>query len=199
MSSYLDACQTPFWREVFKKEFNYLLPLLKDYKNILSVGCGPAIIEAGLLEHGLDVSGMDVSKEALQGSPDKLRKFIGSAENMDFFQDNMFDAAIYVTSLQFITNYKKAIAETHRVLKPGGKAIFMLLNPESKHYSNWTREPDSYMCKIKHLGLSDIENTISNYFKIKTPEYFLGIDGEKVFESKDPKLAALYVVKGIKN
>ncbi|GAH44381.1 unnamed protein product, partial [marine sediment metagenome] len=38
---------------------------------------------------------------------------------------------------------------------------------------------------------------ISKFFAM-TGEYFLGIRGQEVFETRDKNLASLYVVKGIK-
>lgn len=196
MSSYLDDCQTDFWRKVFKEEMKYILKNLDGCKKILSVGCGPAIIEKGLIEKDFEITGLDISKEAFEGAPDSIRKIVGSAEQMNI-EDKSFDAVIYVASMQFIAEYKKAIKETSRILRPNGKIIVMLLNPESKHYKNWTKDPDSYMCKMKHLGTEEIENELSKYFSTES-EYYLGIDDEKVFSSEVKNLASLYVIKGIK-
>ena len=197
MSTYLEACQTEFWRNVFEQEMNYILNILKDYKEILSVGCGPAIIESGLQEYGFKVTGLDVSEEALHGAPDSIRTVVGSAEDMDF-PDESFDAVIYVTSLQFITNYEKAIKETVRVLRPEGVFLTMLLNPESQHFKDNTKDPKSYMSMIKHPKIAPIEKVISEYFTIET-EHYLGIKGEEIFPSSNPKLASLYIIHGKRN
>jgi len=200
MSKYLESCKTEFWREVFEKELEYILRELKGYKNVLSVGCGPAIIERGLQENGFNVTGLDVSKEALEGAPDSIRAVIGSAENMDF-EDASFDAAIYVASLQFIDNYEEAIQETARVLKPKGRLLVMLLNPKSDFFEERWRRTDSYVRKIKHkenLDIEKIKEAILKYFDSIKTEYYLGIKSEKIFETKDPNLTALYVIQGRK-
>lgn len=197
MSSYLESCKTEFWKKVFEKELQYILRGLKGYENVLSVGCGPAIIEAGLQENGFNVTGLDVSEEALEGAPDNIRTVVGSAENMDF-EDGSFDAVIFVASLQFIDNYEKAIQETKRVLRPKGRLLVMLLNPESEFFKEKRKQPDSYVNKIKHPNLMQIEETIQKYFDPVKAEYYLGIKGKKIFESKDPRLAALYVIQGVK-
>jgi len=167
---------------------------LKGTKNILSVGCGPAIIETGLAEHGFNVTGLDISKEALGQAPDSVRTIAGSAENMDFMQLS-FDAVLYVVSLQFIEKYKEAIKQTARVLRPSGKLLVMLLNPESEFFKEKTSTPTSYVNRIKHTDLTEIERTIAEYFSVQT-EYFLGIKGQEIFESQNPNLASLYVIKG---
>ncbi len=196
MDKYLQSCRNEFWKKVFKAELEYILQELKGTKDVLSVGCGPAVIEAGLAKHGFNVTGLDISKEALNQASDSLRTVAGSAENMDF-PDSCFDAVIYVASIQFIEKYKQAVRETTRVLRAGGKLLVMLLNPESEFFKEKAGNPASYINKIRHIVLKDIERTIAEYFSTQT-EYFLGIKGAEIFQTRDPRLASLYVIKGKK-
>jgi len=196
MERYLQSCKTEFWKKVFEAELNYICQELKGTKDVLSVGCGPAIIEAGLSRHGFNVTGLDISKEVLEQAPDSMRTIVGSAENVDF-PDSCFDAVIYVASLQFIDDYKEAVRETARVLKASGKLLAMLLNPDSEFFKEKSKNPDSYVNKIKHTDLKETERTIAKYFAVKT-EYFLGIKGTQIFQSRDSNVAGLYVIKGKK-
>jgi ubiquinone/menaquinone biosynthesis C-methylase UbiE len=196
MEEYLQSCRTEFWKKVFEAELGYILQQLEGTKDVLSVGCGPAIIEKGLAEHGFNVTGLDISKEALDEAPDSIRTVAGSAENMDF-ADCSFDAVIYVASIQFIEKYKEAITEAARVLRSGGKLLAMLLNPQSQFFKGKTNNPASYVNKIKHTDLREIETTIAEHFSVQT-EFFLGIKGQEIFESRQPNLASLYVIKGTK-
>jgi len=196
VKKYLQSCKSAFWKKVFEAELDYILDQLKKTKDVLSVGCGAAIIETGLTEHGFNVTGLDISKEALDEAPDSIRTVAGSAENMDF-ADCSFDAVIYVASIQFIKRYKEAIKQTARVLRSGGKVLVMLLNPESEFFQEKTKNPDSYVNKIKHTDLTEIERTIAEYFSVKT-KYFLGIKETEIFQSQDSNVASLYVIKGAK-
>lgn len=196
MEKYLQSCRTEFWKSVFNAELNYLLQELKGAQEVLSVGCGPAIIEAGLVEHGFNVTGLDISEEALNEASNSIRTITGSAENV-VFPESCFDVVIYIASLQFIERYELAVKETARVLREGGKLSVMLLNPESEFFKEKIKNPDSYINKIKHTDLKEIERAIAEYFAIIT-EYFLGITGQDIFETRNPDLAALYVVKGKK-
>jgi ubiquinone/menaquinone biosynthesis C-methylase UbiE len=197
MEKYLQSCKSDFWRKVFKAELDYILRQLKGAKDILSVGCGPAIIETGLAEHGFNVTGIDVSKEALGQAPSSIRTVVGPAEKMDF-ADCSFDAVIYVASIQFIERYKESVKQSARVLRSGGKILIMLLNPDSEFFREKIKNPDSYINKIKHTNLMEIEDVVANYFTIRT-EYFLGIEGTEIFQSQDYDLASLYVIKGNQN
>ena len=194
MENYLKSCKTEFWNEVFTAELDYILKELTGAKEILSVGCGPAIIEAGLNEHGFNVTGLDVSKEALDSAPDGVRTVVGSAENMDFASQS-FDAVIYVASIQFVEKYKEAIEQSARILRSGGKILMMLLNPESGFFKERTRNPSSYVNKIRHRNLQEIEAEVAKYFSVRT-EYFLGIEGMTLFQSRDSQCASLYIIKG---
>ena len=197
MSRYLESCKTEFWKQVFEKELEYILRELKGCKNVLSVGCDPAIIERGLQENGFNVTGLDISKEALEGAPDSIRTMVGSAEDMDF-KDSSFDAVIFIASLQFIDDYEKAIRETARVLRAEGRLLVILLNPKSDFIKEKRKQPDSYVNKIKHPYIKPIKKGIQKYFDNIKTEYYLGIKGEEIFSSNDPKLASLYIVQGVK-
>ncbi len=196
MEKYLQSCKAVFWKKVFETELDYIMRELNGTKNVLSIGCGPAIIETGLAENGFNVTGLDISNEALDQAPDSIRTIVASAENMDF-ADSCFDAVIYVASLQFIGKYKEAITQTARILKPSGKLLAMLLNPQSQFFKDKVNDPASYVSKIKHIDLREIERTIAEYFSVKT-EYFLGIKGQQILKSRQPNLASLYVIKGKK-
>ena len=197
MNKYLESCQSELWREIFEKELEYILRELEGYKNVLSVGCGPAIIERGLLENGLNVTGLDISEEALEGAPDSIRTAVGSAEHMPF-EDSNFDAVIYVASLQFIDDYRKAVQETARVLMPEGRLLVMLLNPKSEFFKEKRKQTDSYVNKIKHPYLKPIGEVIQKYFGHLKAEYYLGIRGQEIFDSRNPTLASLYIITGVK-
>ena len=196
MENYLRSCKKEFWKKVFKAELDYILQELKGTKDILSVGCGPAIIEAGLSKHGFNITALDISKEALHQAPDSVRTVTCSVENMDFTKSS-FDAVIYIVSVQFIEKYKEAIRKTARVLRPGGKLLAMLLNPKSEFFKEKAGNPASYVNKIKHTNLAEIERTIAEHFSVQS-EYFLGIRKTKTFQSCHHSLAALYIIKGKK-
>lgn len=195
--AYVQSCQKDFWQEVFAAELDYLLPHLQTGDHILSIGCGPAMIEKGLQERGFEVTGLDVSAEAIAAAPDSLRTVVAPAEQMPF-TDADFDVVLFIVSLQFIDNLHQALAEAGRVLKPGGKLIAMLLNPKSAFFRCRKIQPNSYIGKIRHTDLQDIEAAITAKFDAHS-EYFLGIDKERLFVSRDPEKAALYVVYGRKS
>jgi len=193
---YLKSWQTEFWQGVFRAELDYLFQRLWGSEDILSVGCEPPIIESALKERGFRIIGLDVSREALGSVPDRIRAVVARAEDMPF-RGSSFDAVIYIASLQFIEDYRKAIENTARVLRPEGKLIAMLLNPESVFFRDRIRNVRSYVRKIRHKDINEIERMIAEKFQVET-EYFLGVRGRNIFESRDAEDAALYIIRGIR-
>ena len=196
MERYLESCRTEFWEKVFQAEQDYLIRHLKGRREVLSVGCGPAIIEGGLERSGFSVTGLDVSREALDRAPDGIRTVAGRAEEMPF-PEGTFDAVIFVASLQFIENYTAALREAAKVLRPGGRIIVMLLNPRSGFVRQRLNDPDSYVQKLRHADLEEIEEVMNRDFDLRT-EYFLGIDKGQICDASDPDQATLYVLRGEK-
>jgi SAM-dependent methyltransferase len=191
---YRESCRKGFWRKVFQLELEYLVECLKGCRDVLSVGCGPAIIEGGLARLGINVTGLDVSREALNRAPDKVRTVAARAEDMPF-PASSFDAVIYVASLQFIEDYRKALEKTVSVLRPNGRIIVMLLNPASVFFKEKFNDPDSYVRKIRHTDLRAIEGAVSGGFHVQA-EYLLGVEEGEIFDSRDPRSAVLYILRG---
>lgn len=193
---YLRACQDPFWQQVFAVELDYLRQHLRPGDKILSVGCGPAFIEAGLAEYGFAVTGLDVSREAIASAPDTLRTVVAPAEKMPF-ADAAFDVVLFIVSLQFVDNYRQALTEAARVLIVDGRIIAMLLNTGSAFYKTKSIQPDSYVGKLKHHNMGALQSAVAENF-VTDGEYFLGIADGRILDSNDPDVAALYVVRGQK-
>jgi len=196
VEKYLKSCRELFWQNIFRIELDYLVAHLQGSRDVLSVGCGTAIIEGELSQQGFNVTGLDISQEALKYAPDSIRTFAGRAEDMSF-PPSAFDAVIYVASLQFIEDYRQALERSAAALRPEGKIIAMLLNPRSEFFKERSTNPDSYMSMIRHRDLEEIERAVAGYFAVRT-EYMLGVKGEEIFASDDPHVAALYTIVGEK-
>jgi ubiquinone/menaquinone biosynthesis C-methylase UbiE len=135
-------------REFFQQldEYRYdklnYLPRLIDFnsykaKNLLEVGCGAGIDLVRFAREGAKVTGIDISKMAIdlarknfEQSEQKADLRVMNGEGMQF-ADNTFDVVYAHGVLQYTANTKKMVAEIHRVLKPGGEAIMMVYNKHS--------------------------------------------------------------------
>ena len=165
----------------------------------MSVGCGPALIEARAIELNprMEILGLDNSKEMLAQSSNEIEIILGDATKMGF-KNESFDAVVYIASLEFIEDYRMAIEEAVRVLKPKGMILILMLNPKSNYFKLEYEDEDSYIRKnIKHVDVEKIGEFISHYFFLES-EYFLGIKNGKIFDAINTKYASLFVIKGVK-
>jgi ubiquinone/menaquinone biosynthesis C-methylase UbiE len=197
MRHYSDFYGTRFGKEVLEKEALLVAKELGGCKKILSVGCGPGFLESRLKQLGkAEVVGLEQSEEMLVLARGKIDVVEGSAEKMQF-ADNYFDCVLFITSLEFIDNLKKALAEAARVLSPNGRILALILNPESKYFKERIQRKDSYFRRIKHTNLREIKEEAEKLFSI-SGRYCLGIEGKKLFDSSDEKTATLYALMGVK-
>ncbi len=106
----------------------HLLPV--PPASILDLGCGTGWTSHFLARRGYDVTGQDISEEALalgtkfvagMEFAGSLRFCAGDYENIGF--DREFDAAIFYDSLHHAEDEKAALACAYRALKPGGLLI----------------------------------------------------------------------------
>jgi len=170
---------------------------------ILSVGCGTAVHEIQLAKSNPDfkIICLDPSKVMLGESQDlsmEIKLFRGMAEQLPF-KNEAFDCAYYITSFEFIEDSLSLLNETSRVLKPMGNALFFILNFNSMYYHKKYFETGSYIASnVKHFDNSSLKEAIAKKFEIISARFELGINGDEVFDTEDPKWASLYIIKAVK-
>jgi ubiquinone/menaquinone biosynthesis C-methylase UbiE len=197
VEKYVRFCDSEFGKTIMKKEAEYIYNELGKYGKILDIGCGIGSFEKNL--PSFNIIGLDVSEEMLEEARKRSDKtFIqGNVEELQF-QDSIFDAVFTVTTLEFLDDYKKAVTEIARVTKPQGKIVVMMLNTKSEYFMENVERPGDYFQKIQHTNTKEIRDYASRFYVISKEELFLGIQGQRVFETDDENLASLYVLVGIK-
>src|SRR3989344_1856120 len=197
VEKFIKFCESDFGKSILEREAEYIYRELTGCQKILDIGCGIGYFEQEL--SGLDITGLDNSKEMLRQAQRRSdKKFvIGNAESLGF-NNSSFDAVFYVATLDFVTDYQRAIQEAWRVTKPNGKLLVMMLNPKSEYFYEHMQKEGSYFRKIKHTDLRKMRNYISQYYQITNAEYFLGVKGQQTFDSHNKRLASLYVIVGKK-
>lgn len=197
VEKFVRFCGTDFGKSLLEKEAECIYQELRGYQKILDVGCGIGTFEQRLASW--DITGLDDSEEMLKEAIKRSDKtfVLGNAESLDF-SDSSFDAVFYVATLEFVTDYQRAIQEAYRITKSNGKLLVMMLNPESEYFHEHFQRTDSYFRKIKHADLRELQEYISRFYQITKEEYFLGIKGQQVFDTSDKRYASLYVLVGKK-
>ncbi len=97
-----------------------LLRSFPDTRSVLDVGCGTGHFTRWMAEKGLDAFGLDVSEPMLDearrhGGP---KYVIGDAATLPF-ADRCFDLTALITTLEFVSNPERALAEAARVARHG--------------------------------------------------------------------------------
>jgi SAM-dependent methyltransferase len=120
----------------------HYLPRLVDFehgfggKTVLEIGCGIGTDLVRFARGGARVTGIDLASTAIDlarknfeyhGVLDRADLRVADGEAVPF-PEASFDVVYGHGVLQYAAHPERIVAEAHRVLKPGGQAIFMVYN-----------------------------------------------------------------------
>lgn len=109
-------------------------------KHVLEVGAGVGTDARGIISRGAIYTGINVDRGSTEAAARALHVFSlpGAVLQRDAtslgFADESFDIVYSFGVLQHIPEAGKAVAEIHRVLKPGGELLAMVYNRSSINY-----------------------------------------------------------------
>lgn len=145
---------------VFEEAEAYHLDALGDVagQHVLDYGCGTGGTTARLLARGAQVTGFDISFTRLQAAQARAAPaaFLECAAELLPFSDGAFDAVLGKQILHHL-DLKLAVREIARVLRPGGRAVFLeplIHNPLLEGYRRLT--PHLRSPTEKALSMADI-------------------------------------------
>jgi len=109
-----------------------------DSNRILDIGSGTGFLSIMLADMGYHVTGIDLSEQMISQASNKakqkgldIRFLHGDAEDLNFIEENSYDAIVNRAVLWTLPNPDVAVRDWMRVLKPGGKLCFFLHEPQS--------------------------------------------------------------------
>jgi SAM-dependent methyltransferase len=126
----------------YRFEKLHYLPRLVDFsgfrdRDLLEVGCGIGIDLLRFAQGGARVTGVDLSETAIRLAQENLRLHgitngraevkVANGEALPFPNDR-FDVVYGHGVIQYTADPPRLIGECRRVLKPGGRGIFMVYN-----------------------------------------------------------------------
>jgi len=126
--------ETSIGKVIKKFEVDLTMDMLKpgSRQYILDAGCGTGIFTEYFLNAGAKIKGLDLSEPMLKRAAEKFKDRDFSCLAGDItrlpFEDEIFDKAISITSIEFIKDGKKAVDELFRVVKRGGFVLAATLN-----------------------------------------------------------------------
>ena len=127
---------------------------------VLDVGCGSGWATRLLADYAFDgrVTGIDISDEMVELARDSSAGYknvdfkVASAEQLPF-ETSEFTHAFSMESLYYYRNIPKALAEIHRVMKPGGLFVAVVdLYWENEPTHQWI---DTLKVSVELLGIDD--------------------------------------------
>jgi ubiquinone/menaquinone biosynthesis C-methylase UbiE len=135
---------------------NVLMPNLirivdpKPGMAILDVACGQGYFSRAFAQNGADVVASDISAELIekaQANPSQknaVEYYVAPADNLSFMGNESMDVVTIILALQNIENLQGTFAEAARVLKPGGKLVFVVNHPSFRipQRSDWGWDDD---------------------------------------------------------
>ena len=138
------------------------IPELVDFKRwagkrVLEVGCGQGADLSQFALAGADTYGCDVTDKHCAISRDFVRALGGRAHvaRADAralpYPSNSFDLVYSFGVLLLVDDLDSAVAELHRVLKPGGTVVTMFYNRQSLHYYLKTLYYYGIVCDLEQL------------------------------------------------
>lgn len=200
IKKYVQYYHTFIGRKIANFEANFIDRYTPVNATLLSVGCGPAIIENILYQSRKDIQlfTLDKNKEMLNNIPLYLRPIKADAAHLPFVT-SIFDIIVCVTSLEFMSDPKETLHEIYRVLKPKGKLLVFLLNPQSNYVQQKMKEKDSYIGEnIQQKTHKTITSTINQLFNKNELSFNLSIRNNKITKESSRNTARLIIIKAIK-
>jgi len=90
---------------------------LCEPKNVLSLGCGLGFDVERFVQLGIDVTGIEITKDAIANSPASNKIVWGSATDLSKFSDNFFDIVVSLELLEHLPPEltEQTISEIKRV------------------------------------------------------------------------------------
>jgi 2-polyprenyl-6-hydroxyphenyl methylase / 3-demethylubiquinone-9 3-methyltransferase len=164
--------------------FEFLSRYVSNWQGIkvLDIGCGGGLACEFLAKQDARVSGIDLSLNSIKIAQDHAQQnhleidyYWGVAEELPFEQ-NKFDVVLCCDVLEHVTDWKKVVLETYRVLSPKGLFLFDTINrtyksklimiwlleyilqrlPKGMHDWNKFIKPQELINFINNTGFADI-------------------------------------------
>ena len=111
---------------------------IKPGMHLLEIGCGTGIDAVLLAKNGIKVTSTDISPEMIkitsqkavnENLTDLIKTELLDADNLDKLDGNLFDGIISnFNALNYINDLNKFALNAHKLLNPGAKVFFVMLN-----------------------------------------------------------------------
>jgi ubiquinone/menaquinone biosynthesis C-methylase UbiE len=125
---------------------------------VLDIGCGTGTFACLLAEHGIKVTGIDPAVASLDVARRKcpsarVQWVIGDAQTGSGLQVDLVTMTGNVAQV-FLTDkaWSSTLQASHTVLRPGGRLVFEVRDPEKKAWRGWTPEQTYRSLELPGVG-----------------------------------------------
>lgn len=188
-----------WWEDFYASIFRYILPKMGDLKGkkVLELGCGPGGTAVIFAQKGAQVVAVDISQDQVEKTihkardysvSDRVKAVVMDAEDMAC-QSETFDF-VFSKSVLVLTDHEVVAAESARVLKPDGKAIFL---ENLKHHPLiylYRRFFIPYASGVGYISRRDIERIGSHFSDLDHREFHILTIGSLFWDKliKSPRM-----------
>jgi SAM-dependent methyltransferase len=128
-------------------------------KDVLEVGLGYGSVSQRLAEMGARYTGLDIAAGPVAGVNHRLKqaKLPGKAIQGSILQSDLadasFDVVVAIGCYHHTGNLERALDETCRLLRKGGRATIMIYNATG--YTSWIRAPRRTFKYMRDVAMAD--------------------------------------------
>ena len=173
-----------------KDEWFRLLQITNGIK-VLEIGCGPGHFTNMIKRYypDCDVYGVDLDSNHIEFAKNMADKLsleinysVADATKLPF-NDNEFDLIISHTVVEHLP-FADFISEQKRLLKDGGKVVFICVDPKRKHVNDFDYNENEISQVYNSLNFESSKHTVGQYSQ--TPKEYLKLLNDYNF--KKPKV-----------
>ncbi len=124
-----------YQKKDYQKEVEFLSNFIKNQDDVIDIGCGTGIHASLLTQKGANVDGLDLNKEMLDIAKTRLKTNLYLQNILELQINKKYNVIISMFAvLNHLKNKKeleKCFANFQKILKPNGKIIIDLHNPQT--------------------------------------------------------------------
>ena len=184
--------RTPGWRDSLAVYWEAVDAAVAPHAHVLDLGCGHSDVLADVFAKTPFTYGVDPDHDALRQNRVVRHRIAGVGDRLPF-ADERFDAVVAAWVVEHLGDPARAVREVHRVLRPGGRFVF--LTPNALHPATWPIRvvPNRLHAPIVHRLYGRPErDTFSVHYRMNTPRAIertlrlLGFERDRLILNGDP-------------
>lgn len=137
-------------RVITARQARYVSAGLKRGARVLDFGCGRGVLLRALAARGCEAHGVEMQRKAAGNCDSPVQIRIASRLVEAAYPDDYFERVVLWHVLEHLPDPRETLAEVHRILQPGGKAIIAVPN-FSSYQARWAGADWFHLDLPRHL------------------------------------------------